>query len=55
MFMRGIGQLTARELEEIKRRQASRDYSVRPRLGPRKRSDRAVVEQLRQQLLRSLR
>jgi hypothetical protein len=53
MYMRGPG-LSAREIEEIKRRQTGRDYSVKPRPAPKRNSERAVVEQLRRQLLHAL-
>lgn len=46
--MRG-GQLSAHEIEEIRRRQASQDRNVKPRLGPK--ISQADVEQIRQQLL----
>jgi hypothetical protein len=46
-----MGRLSAVDIEAIERRQRERDYSIMPKLGASARD----VEQLRQQLLRSIR
>ena len=55
MYMRGPG-LSGQEIEDLKRRQARRDYSVKPRSASQRGSlNRAEVEQIRQALLRAVR
>jgi hypothetical protein len=49
-----LDQISAQDEAELRRRQAERDYTAKPRLGPRPWSD-AEIEKLRAQLLQCLR